>query len=144
MAGSSIFAMNKLHPQYKLSGTHPDGPRPEKWYLRECFRHLVPKCVVDRTKAQFSDAVGSNWIEQLKNTAALKCGTATRSVTNEATWYKGIFDAQFRHIGADKTVLYTEDSIACSSTAAVQWHAGFKDHLDPSGDAVAAAVQQIM
>jgi len=138
------FAMNKLHPQYKLSGTHPDGPRPEKWYLRECFRHLVPKCVVDRTKAQFSDAVGSNWIEQLKNTAALKCGTATRSVTNEATWYKGIFDAQFRHIGADKTVLYTEDSIACSSTAAVQWHAGFKDHLDPSGDAVAAAVQQIM
>jgi len=133
------FAMNRLHPRYKLSGSHPDGPRPEKWFLRKEFSALIPKCVVDRTKAQFSDAVGSDWIAQLRLQAAEKYGETTQSVSNEAKWYKEIFDSSFQQVGAADTVLYTPSSIACSSASASGWHSNFQSHLDPSGDAVAAA-----
>jgi asparagine synthase (glutamine-hydrolysing) len=136
------FAMNRLHPRYKMSGTHPDGPKAEKWFLRAEFQHLVPKCVIDRTKAQFSDAVGSDWITQLKKVAAEKCDSVQVSVDNEAKWYKSLFDKQFPQVGAEKTVLYTKSSIACSSAVASHWHAGFQHCLDPSGDAVATAMSE--
>ena len=51
------FAMNQLPVVDKMSGTHPDGPKMEKWWLRDQFKDMIPTIVLERTKAQFSDAV---------------------------------------------------------------------------------------
>lgn len=146
------FAMNKLPPVYKMSGTHPDGPRPEKWFLREAFRGIVPDCVVDRTKAQFSDAVGSAWIDSLilyaerqVSDAQLAAASArypyNTPVTKEAYLYRSIFASLFAQPGAEKTVLYQPKSIACSTGAASEWHENFKTQLDPSGESIQRAFQ---
>jgi len=146
------FAMNKLPPVYKMSGTHPDGPKPEKWFLREAFRGIVPDCVVDRTKAQFSDAVGSAWIDSLILHAERQVSDAqleaasdrypyNTPATKEAYLYRSIFGTLFAHTGAEKTVLYQPKSIACSTGTASEWHENFKTQLDPSGESIHRAFQ---
>jgi len=146
------FAMNKLPPVYKMSGTHPDGPKPEKWFLREAFRGIVPATVVDRTKAQFSDAVGSAWIDSLilhaerqVSDAQLEAASArypyNTPATKEAYLYRSIFASLFAHTRAEKTVLYQPKSIACSTGAASEWHENFKTQLDPSGESIQRAFQ---
>jgi len=144
------FAMNHMLPVDKLSGTHPDGPKSEKWWLREQFKGVVPESVRRRTKAQFSDAVGTAWIDACIDTAekAISDGDMVRAAeifphqtpdTKEAFWYRKIFSGCFRHVeGADRTVLF-QPSIACSTGVAVQWHENFKKYLDPSGDAIQKA-----
>jgi len=144
------FAMNQLHPRFKLSKTHPDGERPEKWWLREIFRTYVPECIVDRTKAQFSDAVGSRHILALQEMASktitddMMCKAKRRfpyntPTTKEAYWYRHLFSCRFTQKEAEKTVLFTPDSIACSTGDASTWHENFKKCLDPSGDAIQTA-----
>lgn len=146
------FAMNKLPPVYKMSGTHPDGSKPEKWFVREAFRGIVPDCVVDRTKAQFSDAVGSAWIDSLllyaerqvtdtQLAAASEKYPYNTPATKEAYLYRSIFASLFAHDGAEKTVLYQPKSIACSTGAASEWHENFKTQLDPSGESIQRAFQ---
>ncbi len=147
------FAMNRLPASYKMSGTHKDGPKAEKWWLREQFQHIVPACVLHRTKAQFSDAVGSQWIQYLQQMAAQQVTDAQMAasktrfpyqtpMTKEAYWYRSIFAECFAHVrGADNTVMY-QPSIACSTGAAVKWHAGFQGHVDPSGDAIHAVERE--
>lgn len=146
------FAMNRLDPVHKMSGTHPDGPRAEKWWLREQFRGIAPDCVLNRTKAQFSDAVGSEWIDGLQAAANQKvpdelfAQAAARFPhqtpdTKEAFWYRSIFEELFAHVSdAEKTVLY-QPSIACSTGVAARWHENFSGHLDPSGNAIHRAFQ---
>ena len=141
------FAMNILSPRTKLSGTHPDGPKPEKWWLREHFRPIVPPVVVERTKAQFSDAVGSAWIDALKEFSSanvsdeqlLAAGSKwphNTPTTKEAYWYRQIFEDTFPCSQAAETVLYQATSIACSTSVASQWHPSFAEEYDPSGDAI--------
>ena len=146
------FAMNKLPPIHKMSGTHPDGPKPEKWFLREAFRGIVPDCVVDRTKAQFSDAVGYSWIDSLIVHAerqiysdvfenASNTYPYNTPVTKEAYLYRTIFKTLFAQPGAETTVLYQPKSIACSTSTASEWHSKFKTQLDPSGESIQRAFQ---
>lgn len=146
------FAMNKLPPVYKLSGTHPDGPKPEKWFLRDAFRGIVPDCVVDRTKAQFSDAVGPAWIDSLLLHAERQVSNDTFAAasqlypyntpaTKEAYLYRSIFTTLFPQPGADQTVLYQPKSIACSTGSASEWHENFQTQLDPSGESIQRAFQ---
>jgi len=146
------FAMNRLPPIFKMSGTHPDGPRPEKWFLREAFRDIIPDCVTDRTKAQFSDAVGNAWIDSLILYAERNIDEATFAAaeqtyayntpaTKEAYLYRSIFQTLFTQPGAEKTVLYTGKSIACSTGAAADWHEKFKTCMDPSGESIQRALQ---
>ena len=146
------FAMNQLPPVYKMSGTHPDGPKPEKWWLRDQFKSIVPDCVLNRTKAQFSDAVGSRWIQYLQTLAETRVtdkqlASAAEKFpyqtpdTKEAYWYRQMFENMFSHVSdAEKTVLY-QPSIACSTAKAVEWHEAFRNHTDPSGAAVQMAIQ---
>ena len=147
------FAMNGLSPSMKLSGTHPDGPKPEKWFLRDAFREHLPGYIVDRTKAQFSDAVGSDWIDALQAYATCKVSDSDLNNaseiwpfqtpdTKEALLYRRIFSEIFKHVDeADKTVIY-QPSIACSTGQAAKWHAQFKNCLDPSGDAIHKAFKE--
>jgi len=144
------YAMNGLDPTDKMSGTHPEGPKAEKWVLRETFRDLLPSYITDRTKAQFSDAVGSEWIDALGiyaskqisndelNSAAEKWPKNTPD-TKEAYLYRSIFESIFGGTsGAEETVIY-QPSIACSSSVATEWHASFQNCLDPSGVAIQRA-----
>lgn len=147
------LAMNRLHPRFKMSGTHPDGPKPEKWWLRKTFANIVPAGVAERTKAQFSDAVGSEWIDALKAHAegivsdkifarADEIYPHNTPMTKEAFWYRHIFADTFKARSGETTALYTGDSIACSTGPASKWHSAFKRHLDPSGDAIQRAVEE--
>lgn len=147
------FAMNKMHPRYKLSGTHPDGTKPEKWWLRETFRDFIPSCVRERTKAQFSDAVGGAWIRGIREWAEARVDDITLEQASsvfpvstphskEAYMFRSLFEARFPHKNAAQTVEFTEASIACSTGAAAEWHAQFKEHMDPSGESVALAVRK--
>jgi len=134
------FAMNLLPPVNKLSGTHPEGPKPEKWWLRKAFQGIVPECVINRTKAQFSDAVGNEWINSLLVEAKKHSSDAifeyNTPITDEAHWYRKVFEQHFTQKDAEKTVLYTGKSIACSTSSASEWNENFQQHLDPSGEAI--------
>lgn len=55
-------AMN-INPKDKMI----DSSRMEKWVLRKAFEDYLPESVAWRQKEQFSDGVGYNWIDTLKN-----------------------------------------------------------------------------
>ena len=112
----------------------------------------MPDCVVDRTKAQFSDAVGSAWIDSLllyaeKHVTDTQLAAASEKypyntpATKEAYLYRSIFETLFAQVEAEKTVLYQPKSIACSTGAASDWHENFKTQLDPSGESIQRAFQ---
>jgi asparagine synthase (glutamine-hydrolysing) len=132
------FAMHEMDPRYKLSGTHPDGPRDTKWILRDEFKHYLPEELLYRKKEQFSDGVGSKWIDALKAHAESVVYDFDKAVnmypyqtpqTKEAFLYRSIFYELFGKI-PEKTVLYSNDSCACSSERGMQWNSDFKK--DPS------------
>ena len=136
------YVMNELDPVHKMSGTHPAGPRPTKWLIR----HLADVGgVKDRVKAQFSDAVGSEWISALKEYADKHVTDfilekaqewCNPPKTKEACLYRILFRKRFVTDSHAQTVLYTDDSIACSTPRALEWHEMFKSHKDPSGNSV--------
>ena len=138
------YVMNVLDPIHKLSGTHPNGPRPTKWLIR----HLANVGgVKDRVKAQFSDAVGKEHIRALKDYAEkhisdelLKTIQEAWKVkspqTKEAGMYRMHFQKKFTTESHAETCPYTDDTIACSTPRAFAWHEMFSSHKDASGEAV--------
>ena len=147
------YAMNGLSPGSKLSGTHPEGPKAEKWFLRQAFEGKLPDYILKRTKAQFSDAVGSEWIDALQVyaskrvsdemlTEAVKRWPYQTPETKEAYLYREFFSETFEQVtSAEATVIY-QPSIACSTGEAAQWHTSFQNCLDPSGDAIHRAFEE--
>lgn len=128
-------AMN-LNPLYKMSSTHPDGKRLEKWYLREAFKDLLPEGIITRQKEQFSDGVGSRWIDSLKEHAEKQVSSKEMEnhtfhfqppKTKEAFYYRTIAHELF---GENNAMHYTDETVACSSTTAAKW---MNIANDPSG-----------
>ncbi|WP_439405916.1 asparagine synthase B [Bradyrhizobium sp. DASA03076] len=122
------------------------GKRIEKYILREAFRDLLPEDVLWRQKEQFSDGVGYNWIDCLKQQAAqtvtdeMLAQAADRfpkqtPTSKEGYLYRMIFDTIFKNPTACLTVP-VGPSIACSSPAAFRWSQEFTKMDDPSGRAV--------
>ena len=118
----------------------------EKHLLRTAFEGWLPKRVLWRQKEQFSDGVGYGWIDGLKAHAASRvtdrmlAGAAERfpvgtPTTKEAFLYRQLFEAHFPSESAVATVP-VQDSIACSSPAALAWDPSFRAQSDPSGRAV--------
>ena len=108
------FAMSKVHPSQKMWKTV------EKRLLRDAFQGLVPEVARIRKKAQFSDAVGSEWIQACR-----------KLQPSEFKYYKKIFNDFYpnRRI----CVKTDRDSIACSSNRVKNWfEASVKK--DPSGN----------
>jgi len=95
---------------------------------------------------QFSDGVGYRWIDSLKAHAEAQVsdralaeaadrfpmGTPT---TKEAYFYREVFESHFPSASAAATVP-VQDSVACSSPAALAWDPSFQQLADPSGRAV--------
>ncbi|MDR0385938.1 MAG: asparagine synthase B [Prevotellaceae bacterium] len=133
----------RLNPEDKLSGLKG---RMEKWILRKAFEDMLPDSVTWRQKEQFSDGVGYNWINTLKNIAVSQIsdeqfGKAAERfplnppLSKEEYYYREIYEELFRSDSAAKTVP-SVPSIACSTPIALEWDEAFKKMIDPSGRAV--------
>ncbi len=136
-------AMN-LNPKDKMCG----NGKIEKHILREAFESYLPASVAWRQKEQFSDGVGYNWIDTLKEVASKKISDEQMAkaaerfpinppMSKEEYWYRTMFEEHFPSASAAETVP-SVPSVACSTPAALEWDAAFKNAIDPSGRAVAS------
>lgn len=131
-----------LNPQDKMCG----NGKIEKYILRKAFEDYLPESVVWRQKEQFSDGVGYNWIDSLREMAELKVSdkqmerAAERFPINppmskEEYWYRTMFEEHFPSVSAARCVP-SVPSVACSTATALEWDESFKKMQDPSGRAV--------
>jgi len=132
----------RINPDSKLI---TDG-RMEKQILRELFSDYLPQEVVWRQKEQFSDGVGYNWIdtlkevaekeisEQMMEAAAFKFPVNTPQ-SKEAYYFRAIFEQHFPGDSAAACVP-GGPSVACSTPNALEWDKALKEVIDPSGRAV--------
>ena len=132
----------RMNPQDKMCG----NGKIEKYALRKAFEGYLPESVTWRQKEQFSDGVGYNWIDTLREVAGKKVTdkqmekAAERFPINppmskEEYWYRTMFEEHFPSASAAGTVP-SVPSVACSSAVALEWDASFKNKIDPSGRAV--------
>jgi asparagine synthase (glutamine-hydrolysing) len=132
----------RLNPDDKLV---KEG-KMEKHILREIFNDYLPDEIVWRQKEQFSDGVGYNWIDTLKEVAAeqvsdLELENAAfrfpinTPMTKEGYYYRSIFETRFPGDQAAKTVPGGK-SVACSTPEALAWDNSLNNVIDPSGRAV--------
>ena len=131
----------RINPQAKMC---TEG-KIEKHILREGFAGYLPEEVLWRQKEQFSDGVGYNWIDTLKEfvneqvsdqelaNAKFKYPINTPD-SKEAYFYRAIFESHFPGDAAAKCVPYGK-SVACSTPEALAWDASFQNNADPSGRA---------
>ncbi|ARR74957.1 glutamine-hydrolyzing asparagine synthase [Mimivirus AB-566-O17] len=90
---------------------------PEKYILRRAFKDLLPPEITWRVKDQFSDAVGYNWITELKKYADINTINFTEDEPNETVMYRNLYNTAFK-IGVDLIP---------------SWQPKWTDDLDPSG-----------
>jgi len=120
--------------------------RMEKWIIRKAFEDYLPKEIVWRQKEQFSDGVGYNWIDTLREltsrqvtdeqmaTAQYRFPVNT-PMTKEEYYYRSIFSEHFPSETAARTVP-SVPSVACSTAEALAWDETFRNQNEPSGRAV--------
>ena len=120
--------------------------RIEKWVVRKAFENYLPKEVLWRQKEQFSDGVGYNWIDTLKNKVNLEISDEMMNQAKvrfpiqtpqnkEEYYYRLIFEDHFPSEPASLSVP-SVPSVACSTPIALEWDKAFKNLNDPSGRAV--------
>jgi asparagine synthase (glutamine-hydrolysing) len=132
----------RLNPEDK----RPRDGRIEKWVLRKAFEDILPESITWRQKEQFSDGVGYNWIDTLKELTS-KVVTDEQlanakyrfpintPMSKEEYYYRSIFNEHFPSDSAAACVP-SVPSVACSTPEALAWDEGFKKMIDPSGRAV--------
>ncbi|MDB9850682.1 asparagine synthase-related protein, partial [Flavobacteriaceae bacterium] len=124
-----------------------NGERMEKWLLRKAFEAYLPESVAWRQKEQFSDGVGYDWIDTLKEVVAEAVTDEQLAnasyrfplqtpTSKEEFYYRSIFES---HFPSDAAALCVPSvpSVACSTPIALEWDEAFKNMNDPSGRAVA-------
>ncbi|HQH41449.1 MAG TPA: asparagine synthase-related protein, partial [Bacteroidales bacterium] len=132
----------RLNPEDK----RPKDGRMEKWVLRKAFEDLLPESIAWRQKEQFSDGVGYNWIDTLKDmTAKLVSDQQLANaryrfpintpMSKEEYFYRSIFSENFPSDSAASCVP-SVPSVACSTAEALAWDEELKKNIDPSGRAV--------
>ena len=134
----------RINPKDKM--ITPD--RMEKWVLRKAFELYLPESVAWRQKEQFSDGVGYNWIDSLKDVVEKAVSDTDMEVvqhrfptqpprTKEEYYYRSIFEEHFPSETAALTVP-SVPSVACSTPTALAWDASFQNMNEPSGRAIGA------
>jgi len=132
----------RLNPADKMAG----NGKMEKWILRKAFEDYLPEKIAWRQKEQFSDGVGYNWIDTLKEMTSGKVSdemmTSARfrfpintPMNKEEYYYRSIFAGHFPSEAAAMTVP-SVPSVACSTAEALAWDESFRNQNDPSGRAV--------
>lgn len=138
----------RLNPEDKMI----KNGRIEKWVVRKAFEDYLPQEIAWRQKEQFSDGVGYNWIDTLKEMVNEKvtdhqlANAESRFPVNppmskEEYYYRTIFEEHFPSNTAALTVPYAK-SVACSTPQALLWDTSFQNLNDPSGRAVANVHKQ--
>ncbi|MBE7697106.1 asparagine synthase B [Tenacibaculum finnmarkense] len=132
----------RINPQDKMI----NGERMEKWVIRKAFEDMLPESVAWRQKEQFSDGVGYDWIDTLKEVvdkevtdeqlANAKFRFPIQTPQNkEEFYYRTIFEDHFPSDTAALSVPQ-EASVACSTAIALEWDEAFKNMNEPSGRAI--------
>ncbi len=132
----------RLNPEDKMC----TGGKIEKHILRKAFEDYLPPEVAWRQKEQFSDGVGYNWIDTLKEVAEASVSAVQMEnahyrfpintpVTKEAYYYRTIFQ-EFFPLDSSAQCVPGGPSVACSTPTAIKWDAAFAGMADPSGRAV--------
>ncbi|CAM1345547.1 asparagine synthase B [Tenacibaculum amylolyticum] len=132
----------RINPEDKMI----NGERMEKWVLRKAFESYLPESVAWRQKEQFSDGVGYNWIDTLKDlveqevTDEMMLNAHHRFPVQtprakEEYYYRSIFEEHFPSETAALTVP-SVPSIACSTPTALAWDESFRNQNEPSGRAI--------
>jgi asparagine synthase (glutamine-hydrolysing) len=132
----------RLNPQAKMA----PGNVIEKKIVREAFADMLPESVTWRQKEQFSDGVGYNWIDTLKEVTtnavtdeqmlhAHERFPINTPLSKEEYYYRSIFEEHFPSESAARSVP-SVPSVACSTAEALAWDASFQNVNDPSGSAV--------
>ena len=132
----------RINPKDKMI----DKNKMEKWVLRKSFESYLPPSVAWRQKEQFSDGVGYDWIDSLKELVDVKVLDEMFSnakftfpfqtpISKEEYFYRAIFEEHFPSETAAKTVP-SVPSVACSSPLALEWDKSFKNMNDPSGRSI--------
>ena len=132
----------RINPKDKMI----NGERMEKWVVRKAFEDMLPESVAWRQKEQFSDGVGYDWIDTLKEVvdkevsdeqlANAKFRYPIQTPQNkEEFYYRSIFE---EHFPSDTAALSVpqEPSVACSTKIALEWDEAFKNMNEPSGRAI--------
>ncbi|NDV94068.1 asparagine synthase B [Dysgonomonas sp. 521] len=138
----------RLNPRDKMCG----NGKIEKYILRKAFEDYLPESVAWRQKEQFSDGVGYNWIDSLREMAEKKVSDKQMMhaserfpinppMSKEEYWYRTMFEEHFPSASAAHTVP-SVPSVACSTATALEWDASFKNRVDPSGRAVKAVHEE--
>ena len=133
----------RINPKDKMINKE----RMEKWVIRKAFEKYLPESVAWRQKEQFSDGVGYDWIDTLKemvNEAVTDEQMANAHFrfpaqtpqNKEEFYYRSIFEEHFPSETAALCVP-SVPSVACSTPVALEWDEAFKNMNDPSGRAVA-------
>ena len=133
----------RINPKDKMINQE----RMEKWVVRKAFEKYLPESVAWRQKEQFSDGVGYNWIDTLKE--VVETAVSDEQMANaqyrfpkqtpqnkEEFYYRSIFEEHFPSETAALCVP-SVPSVACSTPIALEWDEAFKNMNDPSGRAVA-------
>jgi len=133
----------RINPQDKMINKE----RIEKWVIRKAFEDYLPESVAWRQKEQFSDGVGYDWINTLKE--VVNDAVTDEQMANahfrfpaqtpqnkEEFYYRSIFEEHFPSETAALCVP-SVPSVACSTPVALEWDEAFKNMNDPSGRAVA-------
>lgn len=138
----------RLNPHDKMAG----NGRMEKWVLRKAFEDYLPESVVWRQKEQFSDGVGYNWIDSLRQLASNQVSDdemanarfrfpVNTPQNKEEYYYRSIFSGHFPSDTAAACVP-SVPSVACSTPEALAWDQAFSNLNEPSGRAVSGVHQQ--
>ena len=132
----------RINPKDKMI----NGERMEKWVIRKAFEDMLPESVAWRQKEQFSDGVGYDWIDTLKEVvdkevtdeqlvnAKFRFPIQTPQ-NKEEFYYRTIFESHFPSDTAALSVPQ-EPSVACSTKIALEWDEAFKNMNEPSGRAI--------
>ena len=132
----------RINPKDKMI----NKDRMEKWVLRKSFENYLPDSVAWRQKEQFSDGVGYDWIDSLKELVNKEVSDAMfknakftfpfqTPMSKEEYYYRSIFESHFPSETAAKTVP-SVPSVACSTPIALEWDKSFKNMNDPSGRSI--------
>lgn len=132
----------RLNPAAKMC----PGQTIEKKILREAFADMLPDEIAWRQKEQFSDGVGYNWIDTLRQmtsemvsdeemTNAAQRFPINPPQNKEEYYYRSIFEEHFPSESAARTVP-SVPSVACSTAEALAWDEAFRKMNEPSGRAV--------
>lgn len=134
----------RLNPEDKMA----KNGKIEKWIVRKTFEDYLPESIAWRQKEQFSDGVGYNWIDSLKELVKTKVTDEQLAnakyrfpinppMSKEEYYYRSIFSEHFPSDSAASCVP-SVPSVACSTPEALAWDASFRNMIDPSGRAVKA------